>query len=225
MKVMSTLGVKGVLDVLLPQFEREVGVKFDVSLNPTLVQEQKIVEGERADVALLTREAVDRLIARNVLKPGSRVDLARSKVGLAVRAGAQRPDIASAAAVELLLRETPSVVYSKAGASGIFFTGLLDRLGLRALVDAKATIIPAGFTAEHVADGRTALAVQQVSELMAVPGVEVIGPLPPELQDDLVFAGGIFSGSGNAADAAKFLQFISASGTLNLYRAKGLFDI
>lgn len=225
MKVMSTLGVKGVLDVLVPAFESERAIAIEISLNPTLVQEQRIKAGERADVAILTRVAVDRLIGEGVLAPGSRVDLARSKVGFAVRRGAPRPDITSKAAVIRLLEATPSIVYSKAGASGLFFTGLLDRLGLRQSVDAKATIIPAGFTAELVADGRSALAVQQVSELMAVPGVDVIGPLPPDINDDLVFAGGVFSGTSHAELAAAFLSALSAPSTAALYREKGLFEI
>lgn len=225
MKVMSTLGVKGVLDVLAPRFEAEHGVRLDISLNPTLVQEQQIMAGARADVALLTREAVDRLIAAGIMQPGSRVDLARSKVGLAVKKGAPRPDVSSKAAVVALLEACPSIVYSRAGASGLFFTGLLDRLGLRAMVDRKATIIPAGFTGEPVARGEAALAVQQVSELMAVDGVDVAGPLPPEIQDDLVFAGGVFAAPGDAALAKRLLAFLSDPSQQQLYRAKGLFEI
>ena len=225
MKLLTTLGVKGVLDVLLPRFETEAGVKVEASLDPTGVLAKRIDAGERADVGLLTSQGVDRMIAAGIFRAGSRVDLARSRVGLAVPKGAARPDISSSAAVKALLQATPSLAYSKAGASGIFFAGLLDRLGLRQTVDAKATIIPAGFTGELLRDGRAALAVQQVSELMAVPGIDILGPLPPEIQDDLVFSGAIFSETKDAALATRFLQFISGPQVVALYREKGLFEI
>ncbi len=225
MKVMSTLGVKSVLDELAPAFERETGAKLDIWLNPTALQEQKILAGERADVAILTRDAVERLIGKGIMRAGSRVDLARSKVGFAVKKGAPFPDITTKDAVVSLLETTPSIVYSKAGASGLFFTGLLDRLGLRARIDAKAIVIPAGFTAELVADGRAALAVQQVSELMAVDGVEVVGALPPAIQDDLVFAGGVFATSAKSSMAHRFLSFISSPSSAADYRRRGLFEI
>ena len=224
LKVLSTLGVKGVLEVLLPRFEKEAGVKVDASFDPTAMLVKRIAAGETGDVALLTSEAVDTLMASGVLAKGSRVDLARSQVGLAVPKGAARPDISSTAAVTALLKATPSIAYSKAGASGIFFAGVLDRLGLRQMVDAKATVIPAGFTGELLKDGRAALAVQQVSELMAVPDVDILGPLPPEIQDDLIFSGGIFA-SGNVERARQFLGAISGPATAGLYRAKGLYEI
>ena len=225
MKLLTTLGVKGVLDVLLPRFEAEAGVRVEASLDPTAVLAKRIEAGERADVGLLTAQGVDRMIAAGIFKAGSRIDLARSKVGLAVPKGAAKPDISSTAAVVALLHATPRVVYSKAGASGIFFTAVLDRLGLRAMVDAKATIIPAGFTGQLLCDGQASLAVQQVSELMAVPGIEVLGPLPSDIQDDLVFSGGVFSEAEDAALAARFLCFISQPAVSGLYREKGLFEI
>ncbi len=225
LRVLSTLGVKGVLDDLLPRFETEAGVKVDAAFDPTAVLVQRIAAGETGDVALLTSVAVETLMGTGVLAKGSRVDLARSMVGLAVPKGARKPDISSTAAIAALLVATPSIVYSKAGASGIFFAGVLDRLGLRRVVDAKATIIPAGFTGELLKDGRAALAVQQMSELMAVPGIDILGALPAEIQDDLIFSGGVFAGARDAASAARFLAFISGPATAALYKAKGLFEI
>ena len=225
LKVLSTLGVKGVLDELLPRLAKESGVTVDAAFDPTAVLLQRIAAGETGDVALLTSEAVDKLMASGVLAKGSCVDLARSMVGLAVPKGAPRPDISSTAAVTALLKATPSIAYSEAGASGIFFAGVLDRLGLRQMVDATATVIPAGFTGELLKDGRAMLAVQQVSELVAVPGIDILGPLPPEIQDDLIFSGGVFACSADAAGARKFLAAISGPATAALYKAKGLYVI
>ena len=225
MKVLSTLGVKGVLDELAPRFARKAGLTLDITFNPTALLMQRIAEGERGDVALLTCEGIERLMGTGTLQAGSRVDLARSKVGLAVRAGAERPDITSAEAVKAALLAAECVVYARAGASGIFFAGLLRRLGIADAVNARATLIPAGFTGELLVDGRATIAVQQMSELMVVPGIDILGPLPPEIQDDLVFSGGIFAGPTDTGMAARFLAAISGPATLALYRAKGLYEI
>lgn len=225
MKVLSTLGVKGVFDELVPRFEREAGISLDLSLDPTAVLLRRIVAGERADLAVLTSAGVEQLIGEGVMRSGTRVDLARSKVGMAVKAGTPKPDISTAAAVKTTLLAADRVAYSRAGASGIFFKKVLEQLGIAEAVDAKAVVIPAGFTGELVADGRASIAIQQMSELMAVAGIDIVGPLPPEIQDDLVFSSGIFADAANAAAASAFQRYISAPATEALYRAKGLYAI
>ncbi len=226
MRILSTLGVKGVLDVLCPRFEAATGLALDIRYNPTAVLVGEIREGARGDVALLTGAGIAEMIAAGILQAGSGVDLARSKVGLAVPAGAPRPAIGSRGEVIAALLAARCVVYSGSGASGLYFARLLGELGIAAAVNARATIIPAGFTAELLRDGRGSLAVQQVSELMAVEGVDVLGPLPAEIQDDLVFSGGVFcSASAHGQPASQLLRFISAPEHAALYRAKGLFEI
>lgn len=225
MHVLSTLGVKGVLDVLLPRFEAATGVSVTTVFNPTAVLVRDIMDGTRADVALLTSTSIDEQIAKGVLMAATRQDLARSKVGFAVRSGAPQPDISTPDAVKASLLNAHSVVYSKAGASGIFFAGLLQRLGIADAINAKATVIPAGFTGEYVADGRADLAVQQISELMVVPGIDIVGALPPGAQDDLIFSGGIFAGSTDPGMAASFLAYISSPDTEALYAEKGLYPV
>ena len=142
----------------------------------------RIKGGERADAAILTREGIAELAAAGILDGGSAVDLVRSRVGLAVRAGAPRPDIGTAEAFKAALLAARSISYSRLGASGVFFAGLIERLGIADAVNAKATVIPTGLTAEPVARGEVEMAIQQVSELKAVPGVDVVGPLPASLQ-------------------------------------------
>lgn len=224
MRVLSTLAVKGVLDALGPAIEARLGVRPDIRYDPTAVLLAAIKGGATGDVALLTRAGIDALARDGILQAGSAVDLARSKIGLAVRAGAPRPAIATPDDVVATLRDASSVCYSAAGASGQTFTRLLASLGIADIVNARALVIPAGFTAEAVRDGRAALAVQQVSELMAVDGVEVLGPLPDEMQEDMVFSGAAFA-LASGPQAAAFLRLISDPCHAPLYRSKGLFDL
>ena len=176
LRVMSTLALSSVLDAL---GFRMPGIQLELA--PTNVLLERIHAGARGDVAILTDEAVQALAVSGVLDGGSRVRLARSPIGIAVRQGAVRPDISSPAAVTAALRDARSVALSRTGASGVFMTGLLARLGIAEEVNRKATFITSGLTGERVLSGEADLAVQQVSELMAVPRLDVLGRLPAEL--------------------------------------------
>ena len=222
MKLLSTMGVKGVLDEVMPAYIEARGLTVVTSFDPTALMLERVRAGERGDATILTTEGIDALIAEGVLAPGLRVPYARSLVGLAVKAGAPRPDISTKAAVIRTLREARSIVYSRKGQSGIFFAGLIERLGIAAEVNAKAIIIPSGTTAHETAAGRAELAVQQVSELMLVPGIDVLGSLPMDIQDDVVFEGAVFKGAADAAGAKALLEHLARPEHAALYRAKGL---
>jgi len=222
MKLLSTLGVIGVLRVVMPEWEKASGVKVDATYDPTALMLERIAAGEKADAAFLTSAGVDKLIAQGVLKAGSRVDVARSLIGLAVPAGAPKPDISTVDATKKALLAARSVVYSRKGQSGIFFAGLIERLGIAAEVNARATIVEAGTTADGLIDGRGDLAVQQVSELMLVDGVDIAGALPGEIQDDLVFSGGIFSDAVYPGHAASLIAAMADPRRTALYNQKGL---
>ena len=186
LRLLSTRAVQGPLPALLAGFERAAGAKVAIDFSPTNALLTRIKDGaksgDRADIAILTREGVDELAALGVLDGASAVDLVRSMVGLAVKAGAPKPDIGTAEALTAALLATPSIVYSRLGASGVYFAGLIERLGIADAVNAKATIIPSGLTGELVARGEVEMAVQQLSELKAVPGLDVVGALPATLQ-------------------------------------------
>jgi molybdate transport system substrate-binding protein len=218
LKLFSTLGVVGVLDELLPR----LGLKADPVYEPTKRLVDRIRAGERADLAILTSDAIDELMASGVLAAGSRVDLARSYVGMAVAPGAKRPDISTVEAFRRTLVAADTIGYSRAGASGIFFADLLERMGLAAEVNAKATIIPSGFTGQLLLDGKVELAVQQVSELMAVPGIDLLGKIPMEIQPDTIFSAALFAGTGMAREARDFVAAISGPEVSALYVEKGL---
>lgn len=196
LRILSTLAVVGLLREWLAEAG---GTPPEVEFNPTARLLARIAEGARGDIAILTEAGIEELTASGVLAAGTRVDLARSAIGMAVPPGAAHPDISSVAALRATLLAAPSLVYSRAGASGIFFAELIERLGIAAEVNAKATIIPQGFTAEVAARGEAALAIQQVSELMAVPGVEIVGKLPEGANTYAVFSAALFTGAAPGA--------------------------
>jgi molybdate transport system substrate-binding protein len=150
------------------------------------------------------------------------VDLARSFVGIAVRAGAAHPDIATEAALRATLSAARSVAYSRIGASGILFAQLIERMGMAAEINARARIIPSGFTAELLLTGEADLAVQQISELMQVSGVEVVGPIPHHLQIPAVFSAGRLAASGRVAQSDALLKFLASPEVAPVLRGCGL---
>jgi molybdate transport system substrate-binding protein len=218
-QVMSTLAVAGVLRDLEGAI-RAAGFEVAIRFDPTARLVAAIAEGARGDVAILTAEGIAAETARGVLAPGTAADLCHSYVGMAVREGAPRPDISTPEAFRAALLAAPSIAYSRAGASGIFFAALIERLGIAAEVNAKATVIPQGFTAELAARGEVTLAFQQVSELMAIAGVDIVGKLPAAVNTRAVFTAALFAGA--APEAARFLAWLKAALTPERLRAFGL---
>ncbi|HWE21803.1 MAG TPA: substrate-binding domain-containing protein [Hyphomicrobiaceae bacterium] len=220
--VFSTRAVQGALPGLISAFEHAAGAQVAVDLGPTNAMLTRIKGGELADIAILSREGIDELAEAGILDGASSVDLVRSVVGLAVKAGAPRPDIGTAEALKGTLLAAHSICYSGLGASGGLFGKLIKQLGIAEAVNAKATIIPTGLTGELVARGEVQMAVQQVSELRAVPGIDVVGPLPATLQTPTVFAAAIFAGSARAEAASALLRALASAEAATAFRAAGL---
>lgn len=221
MKLMSTLGLFSVLQAVLPQWEETRGLKVDAAFDPTALMVERIRRGEHADAAFLTTAGIERLVAEGHIVPGSRVDLARSLVGIAVKAGAPKPNLATIESTRRSLLDA-RVAYSGKGQSGIFFAGVLERLGIAREVAARAVVLENGITAEALLDGRADIVVQQISELQLVPGVDIAGPLPPPIQDDLVFAGGVLTAAADPDLARHLIATMAAPGLALLYAEKGL---
>jgi len=217
MRIMSTLAVMAPLREWLPEAG---GTPPEVEFNPTARLLAAIAEGQRADIAILTEAGIEELTASGILAAGTQRDLARSAIGMAVPRGAAHPPIGSVAELRATLLATPNLVYSRAGASGIFFAELIERLGIAEAVNAKATIIPQGFTAEVAARGEAALAIQQLSELMAVQGVEIVGKLPEEANTCAIFSAALFAGA--APEASALLERLAAAMTPERLAAHGL---
>lgn len=222
LKVLSTLAVQGALPALVARYEQSADTRVDVHFAPTTGLLARIAAGEAADIVILTRAAVDDLAAKGVLIPYSVADVAISLVGIAVKADAVGPDISSVEALKAALLQARSIAYSKIGASGVFFAELIRRLGIADEVNAKATIIPSGFTAELVARGDVELAVQQVSELMLVPGIDIAGPLPPGAESVTMFSAGVFAASDQAEAALELAAYLRSADATRALHAAGL---
>jgi molybdate transport system substrate-binding protein len=221
MQILCTNGVKSVLLELIPSFERARDTKLAVTWGSTLAL-LKDLESGGGDVAILTAEAIDDLIKQGKVKPGSRVDLARSGIGVAVCKGAKRTDIASPEALNRALLAAKNVAHSKTGLSGIYFPTVLDRLGIAEEMKAKIVMPDAGTpVGELVAKGEAEIGIQQISELLPVAGIDIVGPLPPPLQKITIFSGGVLTAAKEASLAAALLAFLSAESP-RLLNAKGL---
>ena len=221
-RILSTLAVMGAMRELAAAYEAQSGTKVVADFAPTVALLEKLRAGAAGDIAILTAQGIDGMIAEGRMLPGSRTDIALSFVGIAVRAGVPKPDISSVEAFRATILNARSVAYSRIGASGIFFAGLLDRLGIAEAVNAKALIVATGFTAERLVSGEADLAVQQISELLVVPGIEVVGPLPPDIQTVATFSGGVLTASQQPERARNLLRFLSAPEVAPVLERSGL---
>lgn len=221
-RVLSTLALKGAVHNLAGHHEAASGVRIDADFAPTLALLDRLRGGEGADVVILTREGLDDMAREGRVVADSCVDLARSYVGLAVKAGAAHPDVATEPALRAALLAARSVAYSRIGASGILFAQLIERLGIASEINTRATIIPSGFTAERLVAGAADLAVQQISELKQVGGIEVVGPIPRELQTPAVFSAGRMAASSKAVLSDRLLRFLASSEVAPVLRESGL---
>jgi molybdate transport system substrate-binding protein len=211
--VMISGGLSAAYNALVPEFEKATGNKVVTAYGPSMgttvnAIPVRLERGEPADVLILVGYALDDLIKKG--KAVSRVDLVNSKIGIAVKAGAAKPDISSADAVKRALLAAKSVAYSDS-ASGVYVsTEMFDRLGIAAEMKDKAKKIPATPVAEIVAKGEAELGLQQMSELKPIPGIEIVGPLPDSLQKITVFSAGIASASKEPEAGKALIQFLAS---------------
>jgi molybdate transport system substrate-binding protein len=220
-RVLSTLALKGAMDRLAGQYREAAATRIDADFAPTLGLLERLRKGEEADVVILTREGLQELVLEGAVAADSMVDLARSYVGIAVKAGSVHPDIATELSLRKTLLAARSVAYSRIGASGIFFAGLLGRLGIAPEINGKATIT-SGFTAERLITGEADLAVQQLSELKQVSGIEIVGPIPYELQTPAIFSAGRMASSKQPEQADTLLRFLASREVAPTLRECGL---
>jgi molybdate transport system substrate-binding protein len=208
------------MDELLPRFERSTGHPVSVTYEPGKIMMRRIAEGETGDLALLGGTAVEDLTKQGKIVAGSRT-IGSCGVGMAVLAGARKPDIGSVDAFKRALLDAKSIAFTQEGASGIHFSGLIEKLGIAKEVHAKAVRQPGGLVGELVAAGKAEVAIQQIPELMAVPGIDMVGPLPRELQATTVSRAGVFSDSKQQEAARKLLEFLASAEAARVFRDKG----
>ncbi len=218
-KLFCTQALRTSLLELAPRFEKVTGhtVKMEVAPSGQLVK--RIQSGESADVLIANAGNLDGLIKESRVA-GGRVDIARAQVGIAVKAGANKPDISTPEAVKRAFLEAKAIAYSAGGLSGNAFESVLRQLGIEEAVKAKAKFgsPAAGFVVRNEAD----LAVQQIPELLAVEGAELVGALPPGLDQVTQFSMGVLSGAKDAAVAAALVNFLRSPEAQTVIRSKGL---
>ncbi len=211
MKVLCTNGVKSIMLDLIPEFERGSATKVLITWGSANALLKELETGAGGDLAILTAEAIEDLIKHGKVVAGSRVDLARSGIGVAVRKGANKPDIASPEALKRALLAAKSVAHSKSGMSGIYFPTVLARLGIADAMKPKIVLPDPGTpVGEVVATGEAEIGIQQISELLPVAGIEIVGPLPAALQKITTFSAGVLAAAKEPDAAAALVKFLAA---------------
>ncbi len=222
LQVLSTIAVRKVLEAIVPEFERLHDVKVDISWGATLEQRERILAGAKADVTIVTAEAIDELEAAGILTHDARADLVTSDIGIAARSGEAVPDVSTVESLKAAFLECRAVSYSRRGASGVYFAGLLERLGIADQVNARAVIVPQGLTGPRLLTREADLAVQQTSELMQADGINIFAKLPTEVQQITVFSIGAFSDAPERKLAEYFIAFLQSPLAAETFQRNGL---
>jgi molybdate transport system substrate-binding protein len=224
-KVLTAGAFKQVLLVLVPDFEKQTGHKVILENDTVGALTKRIEGGEAFDLAVLTPAAVNDLSTKGKFVAGSRTNLGRVGVGVVVKEGAPKPDISSVDAFKKTLLAAKSVAYidpAAGGSSGIYVSGLLDKLGVAADVKPKAKLIPGGAVAEHIARGEAEIGIHQISEILPVKGITLVGPLPADIQNYTVYAAGL-GANGKESEAAKaLLKTLSGPAAADVLKSKGM---
>jgi molybdate transport system substrate-binding protein len=204
----------------VPLFERATGAAVVVEYGLTSALQKAIAAGVGYDVALLPRPEIDALADAGRVAAGSATDITRSSIGVAVRAGAPKPDIATVDGFVATLRQARSITYSD-GPSGAYIAGLLARLGIAQEMRPK-TKLTTWPVAELVAAGQAEVGIQQIVAILPVKGAELVGALPHELQNVIVYAAGLPAGAGDNLQARAFVAFLTTPEVARIIRAKGM---
>jgi molybdate transport system substrate-binding protein len=224
-KLLTAGAMRAVVVEMLPDFEKRSGHKVTVDNATAGALARRIGSGEPFDVAIITPKVVDDLIGRGRIAAGSRADLAKVGMGVAVKAGAPLPDIATVEGFKRALLEAGSVAYidpKAGGSSGIYFDGLLERLGIADTVRPKAKLKAGGYVAELVAGGEAELAVHQISEILPVKGVVLVGPLPAPVQNFTVYSAGIGAAARDASAAKALIDHLAGPAAVSVLKARGM---
>ena len=221
--ILSSNGFQAVMEDLAPRFERAKHQKLTVTYDLAATLKQNIESGRPFDLAILTPAAIDDLIASGKIAPASRTTLARSGLGLAVRAGARKPNVSTSDAFKRTLADAKSIAYVKEGASGVAFAALVKRIGIADALEPKTRLKA---TRDEVGDavrsGQAELGVLPISEILPLPGVELGAAFPGELQTYIVMVAGVSAKTAHASDVRALIDFVTADAALPTIKAKGM---
>ncbi len=225
--VLSSGGFTPAYRELAPEFERQTGDTLELELGASMGTTatsipSRLQRGEKADVVIMVGYALDQLIKDGRALPGSRVDVARSSIGMAVKAGAPKPDISTLAALKQTLLAAKSIAYSDS-ASGVYLsTELFPKLGIADQIKDRAHMIAGDPVAGVVARGDAEIGFQQIAELKPVAGVDIVGALPDGAQKITVYAAGVAAGSKDPKEAKKLIDFLASPAAAKAVRNTGL---
>jgi len=223
-KVLSAGAVRAIVTELAQAFEKETGHKVSLAFGTVGATRQRLAT-EPADVVIMSDVAIDESIKQNHLVPGSRTDIARTGMGVGVRDGAPKPDISSSEALKRALLAAKSVTYvdpAQGATSGIYFASLLQTFGIADAMKAKTTLVPGGYPAELVAKGEVEMVVHQISEIVPVKGVTLVGPLPKDVQKVTIYSAGIPTKATSPDAARAFVAFLTSPSMKAKFAAAGL---
>ena len=225
-KVYATIGMGSVLKELQPKFEQASGHKLDITWGLAGALAKRVADGETPDALVAIKGGVDGLVTSGRIAAPSAATFALSGVGVSVRSGAPKPDISTPDKLKEALIAAKAIAYSdpsKGGASGVHFAKVAERLGIADQVKAKSKHPEtAGLPGKLLLDGTADLAIAQVPELLEVQGTDLVGPLPGDLQNITMFAGGVVTGAKQPDAAAAFLKFLQTPEALATIKAKGM---
>ena len=223
-KVLSAGAVRAIVTELAQAFEKETGHKVALAFGTVGVTRQRLA-ADPADVVIMSDVAIDESIKQDRIVSGSRTDIARTGMGVGVRDGTPAPDISTSEAFKQALLAAKSLTYvdpAQGATSGIHLAGVLQQLGIADAMKAKTTLVPGGYPAELVAKGEVAMVVHQISEIVPVKGVTLVGPLPKDVQKVTVYSAGIAT-KATAPDVARaFVTFLTAPSVKPKFAAAGL---
>jgi molybdate transport system substrate-binding protein len=224
-KVLTTGAMKAVVLELVPQFEKETGHKVVVENDTAGGVAKRIEGGEAVDVAVNTPNGLNDLAAKGKVVAGSRANVARVGVGVVVKEGAPVPDISSVDAFKRALLAAKSVAYidpASGGSSGIYLAGLFDRLGIAAEIKPKAKLKRGGYVAELIANGEAELGLHQISEILPVKGVKLVGPLPAEIQNYTTYAAAVTTDAKQPDAAQALIKLLTGPSADSVLKARGM---
>src|SRR5690242_16247581 len=223
-KVFTSVALTTVLNEVSPIFEQKTGHKLVIDFNLAAVQKKRLLDGDRADVIILTRSMMEELTKQNKLAPGNLVNVAGTPVALAVRAGVPKPDISTVEAFKQTLLSARSISYAdpaKGGLSGVVASRAIERLGIAEQMKSKTTLVPGAQSPDLVAKGEVELGIAQASEIVPNAGVQLVGPLPGELGTMTNFSGGIGAESASADASKALIDFLAGQEAGSRFKAKG----
>jgi molybdate transport system substrate-binding protein len=221
-QVLASNATKEAYLELVPQFEQTTGHKVTTTWSGTVDIKKRLAAGETYDVLIMAGPEIDEFIKQGKIVAGSRVDLAKSGVGVAVRAGAPKPDISSADGLKAALLSAKSIGYSQ-GPSGTYLVGLFQRMGIADAIRDKVKVSKVGQPVGNlIASGEAEIGFQQVSELLPVKGIEFLGPLPASIQQITTFSGGLFAAAKQPEAAKALVTFLASPAATPVKKKHGL---